>query len=119
MATYDYTKLKATAERLIAKFGKSGTLHNRGTETGPAYNPTQGVDSNTTITAVDLDQSLVKKPGTLVEGVGRTLLVSTAAGIAPTTDDEITIDGTRHAVVDVRELNPGGTALLYEVDLAK
>lgn len=117
--TFDYSNLKATADRLILRFGKAATLHQPTPETGPAYDPTPGATLETPITAVDFDQSVMKRPETLVEGVSRTLLVSTSAGVTPETDDQITVDGTRHHVVGVRPLNPGGTVLLFEVDLGE
>jgi hypothetical protein len=113
---FDYTKTRQTAERLIARFGQSATLRqiaNSGTE----WAPTQA-ETDTTITAVDLNERVRDASGTLVGQTQRTLLVSTSAGVTPGKGDKVVIGGAEHEVSEVRPLSPGGVDVMFEVDLA-
>jgi len=114
---FDYAKAKATAERLIAKFGQSATLRQY-TTSGDPWNPTLA-PTDTTITAVDLNERVRDASGSLVGETVRTLIVSTSAGVVPAKADKVVIGGSAHDIDEVRPLSPGGTALLYEVDLTK
>lgn len=114
--TFDYAKSAATAKRLIAQFGQSVTLRqvsNSGTE----YAPTQ-TTTDTAITAVDLNMRARDLNGTLVGETLRTLYVATGAGVAPGKGDKIQIGGAWHEIAEVRPLAPGGTVVMWEVDLA-
>lgn len=114
--TFDYARAAATATRLIARFGQSATLRQI-TTSGDEWAPTTA-ETDTTITAVDLNQRVRDASGTLVGQTMRTLYVSTAADVTPAKADKVVIGGTEHEISEVRELNPGGTAVMYEVDLA-
>lgn len=128
---FDYTRSKATAERLIARFGQSATLRQI-TNSGTEWAPTQ-TEADTTITVVDLNERVRDASGTLVGQTQRTLLVSTSAGVAPGKGDKVAVgideaafglldaaaqDERLHEVIEVRPLSPGGTVILHEVDLA-
>lgn len=114
--TFDYARSKATAERLIARFGGEATLRKR-TSSGPDYAPTLTLTEHT-ITAVDLNQRLRDAGGALVGQSLRTLYVSTAAGVTPEKGDKVVIDGSEHEIAEVRTLAPGGTTVMWECDLA-
>lgn len=114
--TFDYARSKATAERLIARFGQPATLRqivNIGTE----YAPTQ-ITTNTTITVVDQNQRVRDAAGVLTSETRRTLLVSTAAGVTPAKAGKVQIGGKWHEVAQVSPLSPGGTVIFWEIDLA-
>lgn len=55
--------------------------------------------------------------GALIPRTARVLTVS-ATGEAPQTGDEIGLADGRHEVVRVNPVQPGGTVLLFEVELA-
>ncbi|WP_306150742.1 hypothetical protein [Roseovarius sp. MMSF_3281] len=127
---FDYTKSRATAERLIARFGQHATLR-KITNSGPEWAPTQ-TEADTTITAVDLNEQVRDNSGTLVGQTRRTLYVSTSAGIAPAKGDKVFVGLDKDAVAALTEqeqseaiheideawpLAPGGVDVFWEVDL--
>lgn len=114
--TFDYARSRQTASRLIARFGQSATLRqivNSGTEWAPTQTKTE-----TTITAVDLNERVRDNSGTLVGQTMRTLYVETSAGVTPGKGDKVLIGGSEHEVSEVRPLSPGGTVIMWELDLA-
>lgn len=115
--SFNYARAAATAQRLIARFGTTATLHPQVT-TGPAHRPTVTEGDPVSITVVDLDREIRDASGTLTGQSIRTLYVSTSAGVTPTKSDKVTIDGVKHEIAEVRTLNPGGTTVMHEVDLA-
>ena len=124
--SFDYARPKATAERLLARFGQTCTLRkitNIGTEFDPAQTTTDA-----DITAVDLSQRLRDRDGTLVGQTLRSLYVSTAAGVTPKKCDSVAVGVAKASVTsstpfieiaEVRPLSPGGVNLMWEVDLAE
>lgn len=114
--TFNYARSRATAERLIARFGTTATLRQI-TNSGTEWAPTQ-TETDTTITVVDLEREVRDAAGTLTGQSKRTLYVSTAAGVTPEKDDKIVIGGTEHEIAEVRTLAPGGTTVMWEVDLS-
>jgi len=117
MAVFNYARSQATAERLILRFGQAATLKkivNSGTEYAPMQTPT-----DTQITVVDLNHRERDASGALVAQTRRTLLVSTSASVTPEKADTVLIGGTWHEISEVRSLAPGGTLILWEVDLSE
>lgn len=115
MATFDYSKLKTTAETLLTKFGQSATLRQQ-TAYGDAWTP-QMVEADTTITVVDHNIMTRDDAGGLVGRTRRTLYISTAAGVTPAKGDKVVVGGTEHEIGEVRTVSPGGTVCLFEADL--
>lgn len=128
--TFDYAKSRATASRLILRFGQPATLR-KIENVGDEWTPTQ-TETDTTITAVDLNEQVRDNSGTLVGRTRRTLYVSTSAGIAPAKGDKVFVGLDKgavaalteqeqseviHEVDEVRPLAPGGTDVFWEVDL--
>lgn len=112
--SYNYPNIRATAERLIARFGQAGTIV-RVTNSGDAWSPTQSEESHA-VTLVDLDYSDVAVDGTLIKRTDRMVYVSTAGvTITPGIADKITIGGVAHEVVTVKPLSPGGVVVLWEI----
>lgn len=114
--TFDYAASKATAERLISRFGQDATLRQI-TESGDAWAPTL-TETDTTVKVVDLNRRERDASGTLVGVTRRTLYVSASAGVTPAKGDKVVIGGTEHEIDEVRPLAPGGTVVMHEVDLA-
>ena len=118
---FDYTKTRATAERLIARFGQDVTLTKRA-KYGEDWNPTL-IPTGHTVKAVDLNTvNLISGSTAFLSRVQsestRTLLVSTSAGVNPSSEDTVTINSVEHKISEVRPLSPGGIVLMFEVDLA-
>lgn len=112
---FDYTRAKATAERLIDRFGQDVTLRQT-TSSGDPWAPTL-TETDTTVKVVDLNRRERDASGTLVGVTRRTLYVSTSAGVTPAKGDKMVIGGTEHEIDEVRPLAPGGTNVMFEADL--
>lgn len=111
----------------IADVGQPATLRRDGAVTGPAYDPTYGDPTYSTLTVLDSQQRLRDINGTLIDQTLRTLTVATGSTLIPTKDDKVAVGIAKEAVtgatvfseiLEVRPLSPSGTTLLYEMDLA-
>lgn len=111
-----YTRLEATAKRLIEKYGKDATL-TKITNSGPAHNPTQ-TESTSTVKMVETGYSLTNRNESLVQAGDKLGLISTA-GESPELKDKITIDSVKYNIIDLQPLNPGGVTLLFEFTARK
>lgn len=123
--SYDYSKLGTKVQGLIARFGKPATLHSNSL-TGDQWSPADA-NSDISVTVVDLDTieganrtrvQTRQGEGTVAERT-RKVLMSTASGAVPTSNDELTISGKRHEIKAVQALEPGPVTLLYEIELIR
>lgn len=112
-----YTRLEATAQRLIAKYGKPAVVV-RETRTGPAHDPSV-VQTPYACMVADIGYSITDRDASLVQVGDKVGLMSTSAEIAPSKEDKLQIDGGTYAFVDLKPLNPGGLTLLYEYHARK
>lgn len=116
MAAFDYSRAKATAERLIARFGKSGSIRRR-TSTGDEWDPTRTL-TDYDATLVVIDYSLSERSGTLIGATDRKVLISTAGlTITPTNADKLVVDGDEHEIVRIVPLEPGATVVMWEAQV--
>ncbi len=114
MAGFDYDGTRATAERLIAKFGQKASLR-RIANSGPDYDPVQ-TSENFACFLVDLDQSQVHIAETLIQRGDRMVYLSTEGlSITPMLADKMLIGGVEHAIVDIQPLSPGGTVVFWQL----
>lgn len=107
-----YTRMEATARRLIAEYGKAATVVRFATS-GPAHAPVI-TETEHACVLVETGYRLTLIPETLIQSGDRMGIISTTITIVPETADKIDIAGERFNFVDVKPLNPGGTTLLYE-----
>jgi hypothetical protein len=113
--SFDYGRSKATADRLIGRFGQAAALK-RPNSSGPAYAPVEGTPTSYAVTVVVNDYRNAEIDGTRVQsGDKKVMMAKGSLAIEPTTSDTLVIGGKEHAIVEVRPLNPGGTVILYEV----
>ncbi|MFT4184435.1 MAG: hypothetical protein QM636_21245 [Rhizobium sp.] len=118
MAAFDYDRMRATAERLIAKFGQTGSLR-RIANAGPDYDPVQ-TSAAFACLLVDLDHSEAHVADTLIQRGDRMVYLSTEGlSITPTLADRLVIGGVEHAIVDVQPLSPGGTVVLWQLQVRR
>jgi len=118
MAAFDYDKVRATAARLITKFGQKGSLR-RITGAGPDYDPVQ-TSEDFACSFVDLDRSQAHVANTLIQRGDRMLYLSTEGlSITPTSADKVLIGGTEHAIVDIQPLSPGGTVVFWQLQVRR
>lgn len=115
MSTANYARMKASADRLITKFGQAATLL-RPTSTGTAFNPTPGAPGEYPITVVVEVFSFREIDGTRIKRDDlKVLLAKDALTIEPATSDRLLIGGVEYAIMDVRPENPGGTTLMWTI----
>jgi hypothetical protein len=114
--SYNYSPVAGTAKRLIEKFGKAVIIR-RLTDSGTPWNPTQAqVDSG--FIGVTLDYEKNEINGTLIKiGDRKLYLAAKDAAITPEVTDTAIIDGREYSIPSIMALEPGDTALLWEVQL--
>lgn len=114
MASFDYARIRATAARLIAKFGQAGAIR-RATTSGPAYDPETVTTDHACQLAV-MQYTDDKIDGTLIMRGDKLTYLSTAGlSIEPSTADKLMIGGEEHAIVNVKPLSPAGLVVFYEI----
>lgn len=119
MATFDYDNSRATANRLIAKFGQAATL--RRVTTG-AYDTSSGAVTQTTVDfpvlAVMLNFSQFERAQGLVEVNDKKALVAVGdLTSAPAVKDRFVVVGESYEVVNAQALSPAGVDVLYTLQL--
>ena len=122
-----YTRLQATANRLLKGKGQSLTLTK---VTAGTYNPAtggftgEGTSTQTAYGAV-FDYGAKQIDGTLIKAGDKQLLLSAfktdgSALMAPVLGDTVSIGGVTYTLVEpLKEVNPAGTVVMYEVNLRK
>lgn len=116
MSAFDYGRSRATADRLITRFGQAGTIRRAGTPTGDPWNPTPGTPVDHACNLVVLDYMAREIDGTLIRSTDRKVYVA-AFGLAiePTEADRVVIGGAALEIVNVMTLAPAGTAVYFEL----
>ena len=115
--TFDYERIRGTAERLLSRFGQPVTLIKPGEPTGPEWAPVPGEPVEYTVTAVDENNMQRDQVGTLIGDAIHALTISTSAGVAPERADRVRVMGREYEITEVAPLAPGGTVLLWQVKL--
>lgn len=123
MTAFDYSRLRGTADRLIARFGKPATL-TRTTAPGDDWQEWDGPEPTSTATfplTVVEDKTTVRysrdPAGALIPRTVRVLMIA-ADGEAPRMGDVIALSDGPHAITRVAPLQPGAMLLLHEVEIA-
>lgn len=110
---FDYARSTATADRLLAKFGQTGTLK-RPTSTGPAHNPTEGEPDEHACTFVVEEFKAFEIDGSRVLATDKKVLLAKGSlTIEPTTTDKLMIGGIPHSIVRIEPVAPGGVTVMY------
>lgn len=111
-----YSRLNATAQRLIRTYGKDATLV-RQTQSGPDHDPTI-TETEYTVKMVELQYSMTNRDSTLIQEGDKLGLISTE-NESPQFDDKIEVNGERFSFVDLQPLSPADTTLLWEFTARK
>lgn len=114
MTGFDYGKSRATADRLLKRYGQAGAIR-RTADTGTAWDPTVTTTDHAAIFAVmDYAENMVD--GTRILATDKLVYLS-AKGltIEPTPSDVMVIGGAAYAIVNVKPLAPAGVVVLYEI----
>lgn len=117
MADPLYTRLLATANRLLAKYGKQGRIVTDGAPTGPPHNPQPGAPTFTNCVWVEAENSIKNRPNTVVEQGDVYGYIAASVAVPPSMARRIVTDvmsGAELNFVELLPLNPGGVTLLYE-----
>ncbi len=126
MSAFNYTPLKATADRLIGKYGQPVTLRIPGETTGPEYDPVVGPPTYKTLYCVEGFQEIRDQSATLIGQARHTLTVTADPDAIPLKSHTVAIGITTEQadessawieVVEIRPLAPSGVAVLYEIDV--
>lgn len=114
---FDYSRPRATADRLIAKFGQVGAIRRTVTTGGDPWNPGSGTTETTNYpaTLVMLDYEAREVDGSLIRATDKKVLVSADVSVEPAESDQLVVGGTALEIVSVKPLSPAGTVVLYEV----
>ena len=118
MTAFDYARSKASADRLLTRFGQSGTLL-KYTKSGPSYDPVITWPPHA-CTFVVLDYANREVDGTRILATDKQVLLAKASlAIEPTTADKLLIGGVEHKLIAVKPISPGGTTILYELQVRR
>jgi hypothetical protein len=112
------TSLRATASKLMAKFGGTATIRR---VTNGTYNPVTGTasesTSDTTVKGVVEDVN-AREVNDLVQAGDRRLTIAAAdVNAAPTTSDRIIISGVTYQVVRIATIEQDNQPITYELIL--
>jgi hypothetical protein len=118
----DYARAAATSLRLLTSFGKSVTL--RMLSGGGVYDPETStvsapaeVEESRVAVFLDFDRiqsGIQLRNGTLLQAGDRRVLLD-PVGAAPTLSALIVDGATLYKIVDIKEVSPAGTPVLYDL----
>ncbi len=118
MANATYTRMAATAKAMLAKFGQPITLRRQATS-GTAWDPTVTTTDQTIVGVVnqfaDITRGASVIDGTLISKDD--LEVSIDATVKPLPSDRLIFGGAEYAVKNISEVNPGGVAIMYKLQV--
>lgn len=128
----DYTKLAATALRLIKKNGFQITVNKLGTTPADPNKPWRGpADNNNPLAATETlwaieaglsesDAGAVVKKKDIPDDLLVPLLVAPELNTPSLLDyDQVIVDGQTCPIVQITQLKPASTVLLYEIKVEK
>jgi hypothetical protein len=113
LGAFNYNRSRATAERLIKKFGMAGAVR-RQTNTGPAYDPAV-ITTDYPCRLVVLDYDDAKIDGTLIRRSDKLIYLSTEGlAVMPTGADAIVAEAA-YQIIDIKPLSPAGVVVFWEI----
>lgn len=113
----DYAILANTATSLLTDNGQNLTF---GRETSSGFNPVTGVDTTASSTytgyGAGFDYKKSEVDGEVIQN-GDVRLILQAVTTAPLIGDTVTYNGSVYRVMNVNEVSPGGTVVIYKLQL--
>lgn len=118
--SFDYDSLQLLSTDLINDFGQDITLT---TVTAGTFNPATGAttgDSETTATvkAVVTDYRDFQIDGGAIQRGDKQVILSGSVA-APDTNDMFTINSLEYMIVNINTISPGGTDVLYKIQVRR
>ncbi len=116
--SFDYSRLIATAKRLLAKFGQDMTLQ---AVTAPAYDPstggTSGAPSNETKPGVifPYKNGITAMQASLILAGDQQVFILLDSPPKPT--DKLQVGSKQYSIINVKAIEPGGVTVLYELQV--
>lgn len=113
VGSFDYSRLAATAQRLLARFGKAGKLE-RPTWTGPKHSPVEGPPTIYDAVFVVGNYSSREVDGTRILQTDKKLIIAPSLAVEPKLSDLLD-DGepVRLKIMDVKTIRPATRTLAY------
>lgn len=114
----DYVQSAATATRLIGQFGRDVTLKQY---TIGTYDPILGTnavtitDRTTKAAIFDFAEGQTLQAGNLIQAGDKRCLMNVS--YTPNLQDHVVIGSKEYVILSVGEVNPAGTAILFELHL--
>ena len=122
MPSFNYTALKAQAEKLLDKFGASGTLTRQAFTVADTTKPwaRTATSSNTTVKMVLLPWGQADKGRYFGEDIiaGTSKAIILWGTVEPLPDDTVSYGGKTWTVKAATPINPAGTGLIHVCALA-
>ena len=122
MSAFDYSAIATKAQALIDKFGRNVVFSTKTRAAGDAVAGTvTTTTASATVKAVLFDYTMSErgiafaKDVVIMKGDKKCIV----AGITPTLNMAATFGGDAYSVLNIKELNPAGTNLYYELMLRK
>jgi len=113
VAKFNYARMTETASRLLSDFNQGELIYIQpGEQTGPEYDPTYGPETEWPVsgTVRGVAQQYVSEGYISASDLQVTLSVF---GTEPTTSGELSIDGRRHQIIEVRAIPGAGTVVSW------
>ncbi len=122
-----YSNLAATAARLIADKGSPVTLRrpDQGTYDPVTGETTAGAATDYNVRGLLLDYKLIGSGVKYADGTEirqddkRMLLAAEGLAITPAPSDRAIVGAETYQVVNIKQINPAGTPVLYELQVRK
>lgn len=119
MSAFNYTAMRARADRLIKRAGMAAKIRRLTARTGgEEWNPASqsgGVPKDYDCTVVIADYTNTERAGTLIEETDRRAIIS-AQGlcVCPAVGDKLVVCGKEHPIKALSPVSPAGTVVLYD-----
>lgn len=112
----DWSAIAKEVEEAIASVGFVATLLRIVATGGTSYKPASFTTTEYPIVVID-DQIRERNADGTLTGQKKRILTVSALGTIPQKDDKVQVRGTRHVIMDVIPLAPGGVDLLFDIEL--
>ncbi len=113
-----YAEMAAVADSLIEEFGQLGAIRRTVSPTGPDYDPAPGPEVDYPAQFAVMDYMATEIDGTRVLASDKKALLAVGTlTITPGLNDKLVeADGTVYRIVPpLKQLNPAGTPVMYEL----